>query len=155
MINAVTLSPDLKTFLGFSTLPQLISEICKSPSAPPRSTNAPKSVTFFTVPSITSPGVIFSNKAFFCSSFLARRSCFLSPIILLLLGLNSVIMNSISASLYLDKSLSNVSDTSDAGINTLASSTTTLSPPSTTCTTLPVSTSLLLKASSSFLLPLS
>ena len=106
LIRTLIGSPTLKIFFGFSTLPQDISEICSRPSAPPRSMNAPKSVTFLTTPSTTSPTAIFSNRAFCCSAFAASNSCFLSPMILLLLGLNSVITNSISWSAYLLRSFS-------------------------------------------------
>ena len=59
--HLVTFSPTLNTFLGLSTLPQDISEIWSKPSAPPKSMNAPKSVTFLTVPSTFWPTAMRSN----------------------------------------------------------------------------------------------
>ena len=91
--------------------------------------NAPKSVTFFTVPSILSPTLILANSSFCFSARSATRSCLLSPITRFLLGLNSLITNSISCPWYLLRSFSYVSETRLAGMNTLASSTTTLNPP--------------------------
>ena len=155
LMRAVTLSPTLNTFFGFSILPQDISEMWSKPSAPPRSMNAPKSVTFLTVPSTLSPTAIFSKRAFCISAFLATISCLRSPMTLLLLGLNSVITNSISLSAYLDKSFSYTSDTRLAGMKILASSTITLKPPSRTWETFAVRTSWFSNASSSLLFPLS
>ena len=155
LINVFTTSPTLNTFFGFSTLPQEISEIWSSPSAPPKSINAPKSVTFLTVPSTTSPTLILANNSFCISSFLASKSCFLSPIILLRRGLNSVITNSISCPSYFVRSFSYTSDTKLAGMNTLVSSTTTLKPPANTCATFAVNTSWFSNASSNLLLPFS
>ena len=108
LIRAFTLSPTLKTFFGFSTLPQDISEMWSRPSAPPRSINAPKSVTFLTTPSTVWPTAIFSNNSFCIAAFFSSRICLRSPMIRLLLplGLNSVTTNSISWPAYLDKSLS-------------------------------------------------
>ena len=79
LIRAFTWSPNLNTFLGFSTCPHDISEIWRSPSAPPRSINTPKSVTFLTVPSTTSPTFSFAKSSFCASSFLATISCLRSP----------------------------------------------------------------------------
>ena len=150
-----TESPTLYTFLGFSVLPHDISEIWRSPSTPPRSINAPKSVTFLTVPSIVSPSWIFSNNSFCAASFCATINCLQSPMILLLFGLYSVITKETSLSLYTDKSFTYVSETRLAGINTLASSMTTPRPPFITWLTVAVNTVWFSKASSSFLLPLS
>ncbi len=62
-----------------------------------RSTNAPKSVTFLTVPSTASPTCDFANTALSAFQLAQQlRSCLLSPITRFLLGLNSLITNSIS-----------------------------------------------------------
>ena len=103
LIRTFNFSPTVKTFLGFSTRPQLISEMWRSPSAPPKSMNAPKSVTFFTVPSTVIPASIFANSASCFAFFSATKSCLRSPMILLLRGLNSVITNSISCPSYFFK----------------------------------------------------
>ena len=66
-----------------------------------------------------------------------------------------MITNDTSLSLYTDKSLTNVSETRLAGINTLASSTTTPRPPFITWLTVAVITVWFSNASSSFLLPCS
>ena len=86
LINALTLSPTLRTDLGSSTLPHDISEMWRSPSAPPRSMNAPKLVTFLTTPSTVIPTSILSNSSLAASAFLATMICFLLPIILLFFG---------------------------------------------------------------------
>ena len=117
--------------------------------------NAPKSVTFFTVPSILSPTLIFANSSFCFSARSSTRSCLLSPITRFLLGLNSLITNSISCPWYLLRSFSYVSETRLAGMNTLASSTTTLNPPVEISVTTAFNTVLFSNASSRTLLPLS
>ena len=157
LINTLTFCSGVKIFLGFSTCPQLISEMWRSPSAPPRSMNTPKSVTFLTVPSTTSPTLMLSNNFSASSVFLATRSCFLSPMIRLLLGdgVYSIITNSTSCPKYFVRSFSNVSDTSDAGINTRLPSTETDKPPAKILTTGPERTVLFSKASLIFSLPLS
>ena len=47
--------PTLSISLGCFTRPQLMSVMCRRPSMPSRSMNAPKSVMFFTLPLRTSP----------------------------------------------------------------------------------------------------
>ena len=91
--------------------------------------NAPKSVTFLTVPSIVSPSLILERTASAAAFLAATISCLQSPIIFLFLGSYSVITNVTSLPLYTDKSFTNVSEIRLAGINTLASSTITSRPP--------------------------
>ena len=50
-----TSSPILTTSVGWFTRPQLMSVMCRRPSSPPRSMNAPKSAMFVTVPRTMSP----------------------------------------------------------------------------------------------------
>ena len=118
LIMTFTLSPTLNSFLGSATRPHDISEMWRSPSAPPKSMNAPKSVRFLTVPSTIMPTLIRESNSSCIFFFLATINCLRSPIILLLRGLTSVRTNSTSWSWYLDKSLSYISDTKLAGINT-------------------------------------
>ena len=78
--------------------------------------NAPKSVTFLTVPSIVSPSLILERTASAAAFLAATISCLQSPIIFLFLGSYSVMTNVTSLPLYTDKSLTNVSEIRLAGI---------------------------------------
>ena len=153
--RTLTLSPLLNTFLGFSIRPQLISEMWSRPSAPPKSTNAPKSVTFFTVPSTVWPTSSFAKSSSCIFFFFSMISSLQLPIILCFFGLNSVTINSTSCPLYFSRFFSYTSDTRLAGINTLVWSTTTLNPPVEISVTTAFNTVLFSNASSRTLLPLS
>ncbi len=85
---------------GCDILPQLKSDICRSPSSPPRSTNTPKSAIFFTIPLRSWPTSISSRicslLSRLCSSMSLRRdtTIFLpSTSILRILHLISLPMN--------------------------------------------------------------
>ncbi len=69
-------SPSFTKSLGRVTWPQLMSLMCSRPSKPPRSTKAPKEVKLLTVPSTTSPILIFaknSSRRFLMSSSIQSR----------------------------------------------------------------------------------
>jgi len=86
--------PTWTTSLGWLMRPQLMSVMCSRPSMPLRSTNAPKSVMFFTTPRRVWPGWISSSSFFFCSrrvsSIRSRRdSTMLRRSLLILMTLHS------------------------------------------------------------------
>ena len=64
----LTVSPTDNTSATFSTRAWEISEMCNNPSTSPMLTNAPKSVIRLTLPSITSPSLMFPYTS---ASFLA------------------------------------------------------------------------------------
>ncbi len=70
-----TESPGLTKSDGFATRCQAISVTCSSPSPPPRSTNAPKSVTLRTVPRRIAPSPNSPNSLLARLLFLFLKNC--------------------------------------------------------------------------------
>ncbi len=62
-------SPTFSTSLGWLIRPQDMSVMCSRPSMPPRSTKAPYSVMFFTVPMRTLPSSSVPRVSRFFSAF--------------------------------------------------------------------------------------
>jgi hypothetical protein len=64
----------LTSSLGWLTRPHDMSVMCSRPSMPPRSTNAPKSAMFLTVPLTMSPSLRVSSRRLFASLALFSMS---------------------------------------------------------------------------------
>ena len=93
--------------------------MCNNPSTSPMLTNAPKSVIRLTLPSITSPSLMFPYTS---ASFLAFSSSKITRLFKIILFLDlstSSILNVYSFPTNLDKSFLNLVSMYDPGINAL------------------------------------